>query len=165
MASRSGIELLTEINRLDPRIARHFVGHAVHKQRAIDQHRNAFGKRKYEIHVVLDQQNRHFLRQRRDGGKKLVPFGFRHAGSRFVEEKNARAAGKRQRDFEQPLLAIGQNCRALVHDVGEAKTLDDLDDLVGDCRFCSNQPPPIGAGAEPFGDDEADRFERREIEE
>jgi len=94
-----------------------------------------------------------------------VPFGFRHAGGRFVEEKNARAAGEGQRDFEQPLLAIWQNCRALVHNVGETKTLDDLDDLVGYLRFGPDQPPPIGAGAEPFGDDQADRFERREIEE
>ena len=94
-----------------------------------------------------------------------MPLGFRHAGGRLVEQQHARPAGKGQRDFEQALLAVGQGRGALMHDVGQSEALDDFDDLVGDDGFRADHAPPVGAGAEPFGDHEADRFQRREIEE
>src|SRR4051812_13083925 len=64
MARRSGIDdLLAEIDRLDLGIARHFGRWAFDQHGAVDQHRNPVGKRKYQIHIVFDQQNRDVARQ------------------------------------------------------------------------------------------------------
>ncbi len=96
---------------------------------------------------------------------KLVALGFRNARRRLVEQQHLRPAGEGQCDFEQPLLAIGQHRDAVEHDIGKMKALDNLDDLFGHRGFGADHPPPVGAGAEPFRDDETDRFQRREIEE
>ena len=80
---------------------------------------------------MLDQQHRDLGRQRGDGGEQFVTLCFGHAGGRLVEQQHMRPAGEGERDFQKPLLAVGQYRGALVHDVGEAEALDDLDDLVG----------------------------------
>ena len=96
---------------------------------------------------------------------KLLPFGIRHARRRLIEQQHLRPAGESERDLKEALLAVRQDCRALMHDVGEAKALDDLDDLVRDHRFAADQPPPVAAEPEPFGDRKPDRFKRRQIQE
>jgi len=95
---------------------------------------------------VLDQQHRDVLRQRRDGGEKLMPLGLRDAGRRLVEQKKPRPAGKGQRDFKKPLLAVRQDGGALVHDIGEVKPFGDFDNLVGHRRFGADEP---GSGRVP----------------
>ena len=97
---------------------------------------------------------------------KFVPLGLRHAGGRLVEQQHARPAGEGQRDFEQAAACrrAGSAVRWCITSV-KAKALDDFDDLVGHRGFGADGPPPIGAGAEPLGDHEPDRFQRREVEE
>ena len=77
------------------------------------------------------KQHGHVGRQFADGGEEFLALGVGHAGCRLVEQQHLRPAGEGERDLEQPLLAVGQDGRALVHDVGQAEALDDLDDLVG----------------------------------
>ena len=67
-------------------------------------------------------------------GENLVTLGFRHAGRRLVEQQHARPAGDRERDLQQPLLAVGQIAGALVHHVGEAEALEEFHDLPGHGR-------------------------------
>ena len=80
---------------------------------------------------MLDQQYSDVGRQRRDGGEQLVALGLGHAGGRLVEQQHPRPARKGERDFQKPLLAIGQNRGALVHHVAKPEAFDDLGDLAG----------------------------------
>ena len=105
---------------------------------------------------MLDQQHGHVGRQFADGGKELLTLGIRHAGRRLVEQQHVRPAGEGERDLEQALLAVRQDRRALVHDVGQAEPFEDLDDLIGHRRSAADQPPPIAAVPEPFGDRKTD---------
>ena len=87
----------------------------------------------------------------------------RNAGGRLVEQQHARLAGDGDRDFEQPLLAVRQDRGALVHHVGEMELLEQRDHFIDDLRLAADDAPPVMAGAEPLGDREAERFERRQI--
>ncbi len=165
MARRSGIEGLAEIDRLDARIARHLVGGAVDEQRAVHQHGDAVGEGEDEIHVVLDQQHRHVLRQRRHRLQDLVALVLGDAGGGLVEEEHVGPAGDGERDLEQALLAVRQVAGALVHHVGQVEAAEDLDDLGGDGGIGACQAPPIVAGAHALGDREPHRLERSEVEE
>ena len=92
-----------------------------------------------------------------------MPVRLRHAGRGLVEQQDARPAGDRERDLQEPLLAVGQRGGALVYRIGEAEALDEIGDLVDDLRLGPGGAPPVRAGAEALGDDEAERFHRREI--
>src|SRR5271156_6862581 len=116
MLRSSAIEFVAEIDRFDPRIARDLLWCAVEQQPAIDKNRDAIGEREHEVHVMLDQENGDLRRQFGDGGKKLLTLRVRYAGRRLVEQQHLRPASKGERDFEEALLAVGQDGRARVPD-------------------------------------------------
>ncbi len=89
----------------------------------------------------------------------------RHAGRRLVEQQHARLAGDRDRDLEQPLLAVRQDRGALVHHVGEMESLEQREHFVDDLGFASDNAPPVMAGADTFRYREPERLERRQIRE
>src|ERR1700722_8246183 len=165
MRSRSGIELLAEIDFFDALIARHFLWFAFDKKSAIDQNRNAVGERKHQIHVVLDQQYGYVGGQRADGGEQFVAFRFGHARRRLVEQKKLGPAGKRESDFQKTLLAVRQSRGPLVHDIAEAKALHGLGDLIGDFALAADESPPVAAQTEPLGNRKADSLEWRQVQE
>jgi len=66
-------------------------------------------------------------------------------GPALVEQQHARAAGDRERDFEQALFAIRERGGRLVHHVGKAEAVEDLDRLLNDDRFRSDEAPPLAA--------------------
>ena len=65
-------------------------------------------KPEHEVHVVLDEQHRDVLRQVVDRGEQLGALVARHAGGRLVEQQHLGLGRERERDFEQPLLAVGE---------------------------------------------------------
>ena len=61
---------------------------------------------------MLDEDDRHVGGQIADDGEDFVAFVFGHAGGGFVEQQHAGLAGEGHGDFEQALLAIGQDAGA-----------------------------------------------------
>src|SRR6266566_7603612 len=76
MTRRSGIQGLPEIDCLDAGVARNLSRQPIGKQRTVDQYGNPIGKREHQVHVVLDQQHGHVLRQCRDRRKDVAALAF-----------------------------------------------------------------------------------------
>ena len=57
---------------------------------------------------MLDEQHGDVLRQVGDGGEQLGALLARHAGGRLVEQQHLGLGRERQRDLQQPLLAVGE---------------------------------------------------------
>ena len=113
---------------------------------------------------MLDQQDRHIGGQRGERGQNVVALLLGHAGGGFVEQQHARTAGERQRDLQQPLLAVGERPRRLVVDLGQAEARQQFLDL-GDDLGLAGGAPEIPAAALALGDGEAQRFRRRQVRE
>jgi len=75
---------------------------------AVEENANAVGEAENHVHVVLDDHDRHTRRDALQQLHRLAALPRTHAGGRFVEQKHARFGGKRQSDFESPLLAISE---------------------------------------------------------
>ncbi len=52
-----------------------------------------------------------------------------------------------------------------MHNVGEAKPFDDIDDLLGCCGLAADDLPPVAARAKALRNRQPDGFQRREVEE
>ena len=92
-----------------------------------------------------------------------LPLLLRHAGRRLVEQQHARAARERQRDLEQPLLAVGERARRLVELGLEAEAAEQVLDLGDDVRAAPRDAPEVRARALALGDGEAERFGGTEV--
>ena len=96
--------------RADPRAIS--AGRALGQHLAADQHRDALGEAEHELHVVLDEQDRDVAAAApamTPNSSALSAGG--NAGRRLVEQQDPRPRGERQRDLDQPLLAVGQVAR------------------------------------------------------
>ncbi len=98
-----------------------------------------------------------------DGGQDVVTLAFGDARGGLVQQQYARLGGDGDGDFQQPLLAIGQRRRQLVHDVEQMEARQDVGDLAVDVAARAHAPPPVAAAAEPFGDREPHRLQRRQV--
>ena len=90
-------------------------GGAAGDDAAVVEADDAVGHAHHHLHVVLDQQ--HGDAERADAGQQLHEargLGRVHAGHRLVEQQQLRLGGKRDRDLEQPQLAVGQRGRQLL---------------------------------------------------
>ena len=119
----------------------------------------------HQVHVVLDEQHGDVLGQRRHRGEDFVAVFFGHAGGGLVEQQHARPARQRERDLEQPLLAVGQRRNGLVHRIGQVKPLEHARDILVEAEAAAGDAPPVAAAAEPLRHRQPDGFERREIAE
>ena len=72
------------------------------------QHRNAVGKGKHGVHVVLDHQQRTACSGRANQFDGARRFGAVHAGSGLVEQQGVRAACKRKAEVERALFGIAE---------------------------------------------------------
>src|SRR5262249_56108196 len=108
------------------RIGGERVGGVLDEEGAVHQDRDAIGEAEDEIHVVLDEHHGHVLGQGCNRRQDLVALGVGHAGRRLVEQKHAWPAGNRQRDFQQALLAVGQDRGTCRHHVAEVELVDEL---------------------------------------
>src|SRR5213078_411870 len=87
------------------------VGRSLDEHRSADENRDALGKAKYEMHVVLDENDRHLARQLSDHSEELRAFGGRYAGGRIVEQQHRGSRRERQGYFPQSLLSVRQRAR------------------------------------------------------
>ena len=82
---------------------------AVRKLLAVIEHGDAVAGAHHHFHVVLDQHDRHAGRLNApDQADELAGFGAVQAGGRFVRQNQFRLADEGARNFEQPLMPVGQ---------------------------------------------------------
>ncbi len=97
-----------EVNPLNVGIARYLIRRAFAKDRSGDQDRDPFGKPKYELHVVLDEQDGNVIGERFDGLHDLIALRGRHARRRLVKQQHGGLSRKRKRDLQQALPPVGK---------------------------------------------------------
>jgi hypothetical protein len=89
-------------------------------------HRHARRGAHRDLEVVLDQQEAHVRRQRREQRDQLAPLGRREPRCGLVEEDQARRAGQRHADLELALLAVREVGDALIGDVRKARAVEQV---------------------------------------
>ena len=72
------------------------------------QHQDTIADAHYQLHLVLDQDDRPFARELHDQIHHDAGFLRAHAGGRLVKQQQSRPARERHRDFERTLLAMRQ---------------------------------------------------------
>jgi hypothetical protein len=78
------------------------------------------------VEIVLDDDEAHVRRQRRQQRDQLAPLGRGQSRRRLVEQDEPRRPRQRHADLELPLLAVGQRGRRLVGDRGQAHPLHEI---------------------------------------
>jgi hypothetical protein len=83
---------------------------------AVVEDRHAVGDAHHDLHVVLDQEDGHVLLLTELGheGREVRRLLGVHSGGGLVEEQELRLGGERPRDFEAPLVAVGEVLRVVV---------------------------------------------------
>ena len=100
------MRVFAEIDAADALIRGDRLGRAFGQKLPRNQHRNTLGEIEYKVHVVLDQEDRDVRWQSGEGGEDILPLLLRHASGGFVEQQHLRACGQRERDLQEPLLAV-----------------------------------------------------------
>ena len=157
------MRVFAEIDRADALVRGDRLRLALGQQLPRDQHGNAIGEIEHKVHVVLDQQNRDVHRQGGEGREDVLPFLLRHASSRFVKQQHPRARRQRERDLQEPLLAVWELPRRLVHVGLEPEARQQLRNFSDDFRPPACNPPEVGAGAVALRYRERKRFGGRQI--
>src|ERR687887_255622 len=107
-SSASAMARSAEIDLAHAYIGGDFLRRALYENAPADHHDDAMRKAEHDVHVVLDEEHRDVLRQIGDDGEQLGALALRHSRRRLVEQEHFRPGGERERDLQQPLLAIGQ---------------------------------------------------------
>jgi hypothetical protein len=76
---------LAKIHRFDARIVCDLIRRASGQQRAFDQHSDALGKRKHQVHIMLDQQDSNVAWQPGYRRQQIMPLGLRHPGGGLIQ--------------------------------------------------------------------------------
>src|SRR5262245_20005441 len=116
-----------------------------------------------DVHVVLDEEHRDRLRQlcdRSEERRALVPW---YAGRRLIEQQHLRPGGERERDLEQPLLAVGELARQPVAVLAEPERGEDAVRLLDRAAIGRQATPPSSGVALPLAHRQGHRFERAEM--
>ena len=88
------------------------------------QERDAIGELERHVHVVLDHQQRHLARDRRQQPVHVATLVDRQSGKRLVEQQHFRILRQRHRDLNPSPLAIGRLRQRPVGDRAEANPLE-----------------------------------------
>ena len=102
----------------------------------VAQHANALRDLEDDIHVVLDEHQRHLLAfpQAVHRVDHLPAFLRPHAGRRLIEQQNAWFEHQGERDIEKLLVAVAEVAR---HHIGLRGQADHLHDLLRACAATS----------------------------
>jgi hypothetical protein len=101
---------------------------------------------------MFDEQDRHIRGEAGEARQDFMPIGLRHAGGRFVEQQHFRAAGDGERDFEQPLLAVGQALAWCADYFFENEICDQRSDFILDAGNPARMAEPVAAASFPLAD-------------
>src|SRR4051812_2462445 len=161
----SAMRRASQVNLADARIGRNLLGRAFEQDAAADHHDDAAREPKHQLDVVLDEQNGDVLRQAGDGAEQLGAFLARHAGGGLIEQQHLRPGRQRQRDFEKPLLAVGELPRLPRADRTERQLFEHRIGLVDRCAIIRGRPPPGACDLLALADRQGHRLERGQVRE
>ena len=99
---------LAEIDLAHPRVAADCLRRAVRQHLPLVQHDHAARQPEDHFHVVLDEKDRHLRGEIADLRQHPVALPRAHAGGGLVEEQEARPGSERERDLEEPPVAVRQ---------------------------------------------------------
>jgi hypothetical protein len=153
----------TQIDVPHARVAGDFLGRALDQQPPADHHDDAVGEAKDGVHVVLDEQHCDVARQSGDHLEQLGALPLRHAGRGLVEQQHLRPGGERERDLEEPLLAIGELAGRSMAVRSELQREQDRMRLLDRIPIGRQLPPPGSGAAAPFAHRQGDRLERTQM--
>ena len=102
------VEAAAEIDVVHHLVAADLGRRALDDLAAVVHHRDVAGDGERDVHVVLDQDQRHVLRQPEQQLRQPLPLAEREAGGGLVEQHQLRLDGARHADLELALLAVGE---------------------------------------------------------
>ncbi len=122
-------------------MARDLVGRALGDLAAEVEHRNPLRNARHQGHVVLDEHHGGSLAvELLDHGRERIGLLRVKAGRRLVEQKQARLGRERAGDFEQALLAIGEQVGFLLGLGRETDESEQLSRLGAHVGFLASEP-------------------------
>ena len=121
----SAVTFLTEVDRPHLFVVHDFGGRALREDRTLHQHGDLFGKAEHYVHIVLDDEHGDVGIERRNHIENEMAFGRRYTGGRLIKEEYPRFLRERNRDFHEPLTAIGQLAHELERIVGQSQGIRD----------------------------------------
>src|SRR4051812_415990 len=116
------------------------------------QHGHALRQILHHRQMVLDDEEGHAAR--RDGAHgshHLVRFARIHAGGRFVEQQQPRAARHGARNLDQPLLAVGELARLALREFAQPERSEEVQRSLA-LRALPGGPPAVKARETGAGD-------------
>src|ERR1700736_291494 len=156
------MDRLAEIYLAHPLVAGDLIRRAFYQHRTADEYGNLLGELEYQVHVVLDEDDRDVPGKRGDDGEQLAALRGRNTRGGLVEQQHLRPGRERQRNFQQTLLAIG---KVACLDAGialETQSGEDLPRLV-DLRRCRRRrAPPYRSGTGALAARQRDRLQHRQ---
>jgi hypothetical protein len=99
-------------------------GRAAREHGAVDHHGDRVGDAEHRVHVVLDEQHRVAVLQRREELEHPLRLLGAHPRERLVEQQHLRAGSQAHRDLELPLLAMREPAGEAVRHRREACFLE-----------------------------------------
>ncbi len=144
-------------------IACDLLGRALEEQSPAHHHDDALGETKHGIHVVLDEQDRDVARQSGDHREQLGALPLRHSGGGLVEQQHLRPGGERERDLEEPLLAVGELAGRPIAVRAELQGDEDGVRLLDRIAISRQVAPPRARRAAALTHCERDRLERAQM--
>src|SRR5258706_199478 len=124
------------------RIALHIGRRAFGDLFAVVQHQHTVADIHHQSHVVLDKQDGCAVAA--DAFQQIAQRpGFRgvHAGRRFIQREQLRVGGKRARDLEAALVAVGQIARGIVGSRADADVVQQIEGALRDGVLLVARPP------------------------
>src|SRR5579884_36489 len=128
LTTSSIVDLIAEIGLDHSRQSANFAWRPFRDLLAVVEYHDIVADRHDDPHVMLDQNNGNAVRIAKPADRlgDATTFFRVHAGRRFVEQQQPRTAGKRSRQFDRFLQAVGKFRHAYIGDVAEPASLDDL---------------------------------------
>ncbi len=127
-----------------------------------DHDDDAAREAEHHVHVVLDEEHRQVAREAFHGGEQGGALVLGHARCRLVEQQHARARGERERDLEQPLLAVGELAGQPVRGFFQVQRMQNCLRLVDGAAVRGERFPPGFRAAFAFEHRKRDGLERSE---
>src|SRR5215468_1019907 len=152
--------LAPEVDLAYPLVRGDLPGRPLHQHAAADHHNDAAREAEHYVHVVLDEEHRDVARETGDRDEERRALVARHTRCRLVEQQHFRPRRERERDLEQPLLAVRELPGRPVAIRGEPERAEDPVRLVDRVAIRRQTAPPRRRVAVALADRQRHRLER-----
>src|ERR1700693_1090999 len=151
---------LAEIYLAHPLVAGDLIRRAFYQHRTADEYGNLLGELEYQVHVVLDEDDRDIPGKRGDDREQLRAFRGRNTRGRLVEQQHLRPRRERERNLQQTLLAVGKIARLDTRVALETQSGENLSRFLNLCCCRRRGTPPDRSGTAALAAGERHRLQR-----